>query len=122
MNDSIGAILIIVTLSSTRRYEEEVVQRLNRGLAASLVAAAAAGAIVEVAVIRRLYKRDHLDQVLATFALILIFSEGALAIFGARPLWLDPPAILSGAVTLPGGADEPTNWRDGGYTAIFSVK
>ncbi|MBL4841107.1 MAG: branched-chain amino acid ABC transporter permease, partial [Thalassospira sp.] len=46
------------------------------GLVASLMAAALAGALVEMLVIRRLYKRDHLDQVLATFALILIFSEG----------------------------------------------
>jgi branched-chain amino acid transport system permease protein len=43
-------------------------------------AAALAGAImVEIVVIRRLYKRDHLDQVLATFALILMFSEGVRA-------------------------------------------
>jgi signal transduction histidine kinase len=34
----VGAILIAVTLYSTRRYEEEVVQRLNRALASSLVA------------------------------------------------------------------------------------
>jgi branched-chain amino acid transport system permease protein len=74
------------------------------GLAASLVAAAAAGALVELAVIRRLYDRDHLDQVLATFALILIFSEGARWVFGSFPLYLDIPPILSGAVELPGGA------------------
>lgn len=73
------------------------------GLAASLIAAAAAGALVEVLVIRRLYARDHLDQVLATFALILIFSEGTRWVFGSFPLYLDPPAMLSGAVTLPGG-------------------
>ena len=35
-----------------------------------------AGVITEILVIRKLYKKDHLDQVLATFALILIFSEG----------------------------------------------
>ncbi|MFT6772854.1 MAG: branched-chain amino acid transport system permease protein [Paracoccaceae bacterium] len=74
------------------------------GLGAGTLAAAAVGAVVEVLVIRRLYGRDHLDQVLATFALILIFSEGALLMFGGRPLWLDPPAILSGTVHLPGGA------------------
>ena len=55
------------------------------GLAASLAAAAAAGVIVEVAVIRRLYRRDHLDQVLATFALILVFSEGTRWVFGSFP-------------------------------------
>jgi branched-subunit amino acid ABC-type transport system permease component len=65
------------------------------GLAASLVAAAAAGAIVEVAVIRRLYRRDHLDQVLATFALILVFSEGhalGLRVLSALPLGAGSPA------------------------------
>ncbi|WP_353644788.1 branched-chain amino acid ABC transporter permease [Mesorhizobium sp. WSM2239] len=74
------------------------------GLAASLAAAAAAGTIVEVAVIRRLYDRDHLDQVLATFALILIFSEATRWLFGSFPLYLDIPPVLAGAVELPGGA------------------
>ena len=73
------------------------------GLAASLVCAALAGAIVELTVIRRLYSRDHLDQVLATFALILIFSEGTRWIFGSFPLQLQVPAAVSGAISLPGG-------------------
>nr|WP_081535931.1 branched-chain amino acid ABC transporter permease [Rhodovulum sp. P5] len=77
------------------------------GLAASLAAAAAAGAIVELAVIRRLYDRDHLDQVLATFALILVFSEGTRWLFGSFPLYLDIPAALAGPVHLPGGIDYP---------------
>jgi len=72
-------------------------------LAASLAAAAAAGALVEIVVIRRLYARDHLDQVLATFALILIFSEGTRWLFGSFPLFLDVPSWLSGPVELPGG-------------------
>ncbi|MET3661564.1 branched-chain amino acid ABC transporter permease [Aquamicrobium ahrensii] len=73
------------------------------GLAASLAAAAAAGALMEIAIIRRLYERDHLDQVLATFALILILSEGTRWLFGSFPLYLDIPPILQGAVPLPGG-------------------
>ncbi|MBB5517029.1 branched-chain amino acid transport system permease protein [Rubricella aquisinus] len=77
------------------------------GLGAGIMAAAAVGALVEVAVIRRLYARDHLDQVLATFALILIFSEGTRWLFGSQPLWLDVPDLLSGAVTLPGGSPYP---------------
>ncbi|MCV3274331.1 branched-chain amino acid ABC transporter permease [Roseobacter sinensis] len=76
-------------------------------LIASLAAAAAAGAIIELVVIRRLYDRDHLDQVLATFALILIFSEGTRWIFGSFPLFLDIPAALAGPVTLPGGIQYP---------------
>lgn len=72
-------------------------------LAASLGAAAIVGAVVELVVIRRLYDRDHLDQVLATFALILIFSESTRWLFGSFPLFLDVPELLSGTVTLPGG-------------------
>jgi branched-chain amino acid transport system permease protein len=77
------------------------------GLAAALAAAAAAGALVEVVVLRRLYDRDHLDQVLATFALILVFSEATRWLFGSFPLYLDVPDALSGAVSLPGGIRYP---------------
>ncbi|MEP0941187.1 MAG: branched-chain amino acid ABC transporter permease [Rhizobiaceae bacterium] len=77
------------------------------GLVASLAAAAIAGVIVEIVVIRRLYSRDHLDQVLATFALILMFSEGTRYLFGSFPLYLDTPEILSGPVTLFGEFQYP---------------
>ena len=76
-------------------------------LMASLSAAAIAGVLVETLIIRRLYARDHLDQVLATFALILIFSEGTRFLFGSFPLYLDTPDLLSGPVTLPGGIQYP---------------
>jgi branched-chain amino acid transport system permease protein len=77
------------------------------GLVAALAGAAAMGALIERAVIRRLYDRDHLDQVLATFALILILSEGTRWVFGSFPLYLDVPAALAGPVTLPGGIQYP---------------
>ncbi len=76
-------------------------------LVASLAAAALAGALIELTVIRRLYDRDHLDQVLATFALILIFSEGTRWMFGSFPLFLDVPPMLAGPVSLPGGIEYP---------------
>jgi branched-chain amino acid transport system permease protein len=77
------------------------------GLVASVVFAAAAGVVMEVAVVRRLYARDHLDQVLATYALILMFSEGMRWLFGSFPLYLDIPPLLQGAVPLPGGGAFP---------------
>jgi branched-chain amino acid transport system permease protein len=76
-------------------------------LIAALVASACAGVLVEILVIRRLYNRDHLDQVLATFALILIFSEGTRWVFGSFPLYLNIPDYLSGPITLPGGIAYP---------------
>ena len=76
-------------------------------LGAALAVAAIAGALIEMTVIRRLYGKAHLDQVLATFALILIFSEGTRWLFGSFPLFLDIPDYLSGPVTLPGGIQYP---------------
>jgi len=76
-------------------------------LVAALAAAAVAGALIELIVIRRLYARDHLDQVLATFALILILSEGTRWMFGSFPLYLDVPSWLSGPISLPGGIQYP---------------
>ncbi len=77
------------------------------GIIASMIAAAVAGVLIETLVIRRLYGRDHLDQVLATFALILIFSEGTRMVFGSFPLYLSIPALIAGPVTLPGGLQYP---------------
>ncbi|MFN3155402.1 branched-chain amino acid ABC transporter permease [Marivita cryptomonadis] len=76
-------------------------------LAAALAVAAIAGALIEITVIRRLYGKAHLDQVLATFALILIFSEGTRWLFGSFPLFLNIPDYLSGPVALPGGIQYP---------------
>lgn len=76
-------------------------------LVAALAASAVAGVLIEMLVIRRLYNKEHLDQVLATFALILIFSEGTRWVFGSFPLYLDVPEMLGGPVTLPGGIEYP---------------
>lgn len=76
-------------------------------LVAALAGAAIVGALIELTVIRRLYDKDHLDQVLATFALILIFSEGTRWIFGSFPLFLNIPDYLSGPITLVGGIQYP---------------
>jgi branched-chain amino acid transport system permease protein len=69
-------------------------------LGASLCGAAIAGVLIEIFIIRRLYRRDHLDQVLATFALILLLSEGVRWYFGAFPLYLTIPESLNGTVPL----------------------
>jgi len=74
-------------------------------LAAVVAAAGAAGLIgvaVEAGVMRTLYRRDHLDQVLATFGLILVFNEGVKLVWGPVPIFLDPPAALGGRVDLLG--------------------
>ena len=78
-------------------------------LALPLAAAAsfAAGLLLDAAVFRHLRGRDHLDQVLATYGLILALEEGARALFGPAPLSLALPDALSGTVALPGGLNYP---------------
>ena len=77
------------------------------GIAAALVAAAALGALIEVVALRRLYDRDHLDQVLATFGLILFFNELARIVWGPAALFVTVPAALSGTVEILPGAPYP---------------
>jgi branched-chain amino acid transport system permease protein len=72
------------------------------GLAAALPAAALCGMAVELVVLRRLYKREHIDQVLATFGLIMFFNELTRIIWGRQPLYLDVPAWLGGSLELLG--------------------
>jgi branched-chain amino acid transport system permease protein len=74
---------------------------------AGLAAAAAAGMAMELLVVRRLYARGHLDQVLATFGLILFFNQLTVLIFGRQPLFVGMPKALSGAVTLLPGLPYP---------------
>jgi branched-chain amino acid transport system permease protein len=59
-------------------------------------------------VLRRLYGRDHLDQVLATFGLILFFNELVVVVWGRQPLFMDVPDFLSGTIELIPGAPYPS--------------
>ncbi|NCC26158.1 MAG: branched-chain amino acid ABC transporter permease [Deltaproteobacteria bacterium] len=77
------------------------------GLAAALPAAALVGMAVEWLVLRHLYDRDHLDQVLATFGLIMFFNESARMIWGRQPLFMDVPSWLAGHVTIVDGLSYP---------------
>jgi len=66
----------------------------------AVVGTAVIGVVLELTVLRQLYTRDHLSQVLATFALLLICNEVVRMIFGSQPLMLNMPAALSGPVEL----------------------
>jgi len=52
--------------------------------------------------LRKLYRRDHLDQVLATFGLILFFNELARMIWGSSPYYMEVPEFLIGTINLFG--------------------
>jgi branched-chain amino acid transport system permease protein len=66
------------------------------------------GMIIEAVAMRRLYGRDHLDQVLVTFALILCFNELVRILWGPQALFMALPDGLSGHVTLLPGVIYPT--------------
>ncbi len=60
------------------------------------------GIVVERVALMHLYRRDHLDQVLATFGLILFFNELVRIIWGPSSLYMNTPSWLSGTVSLFG--------------------
>lgn len=67
----------------------------------------AVGLVLEVLVFRRLYDRSHLDQVLATFGLVLVMSELVKILWGSAPLSVAMPDMLSGSVPLAGAMRYP---------------
>jgi len=58
------------------------------------------GLVLEWLFISHLYKRDHLQQVLLTFGLILIFNEVQSIIWGNDPHGVEIPQFLSGSIPL----------------------
>ena len=74
-----------------------------------VIGTVAIGMLLEVSLLRQLYRRDHLSQVLATFALILICNEGVRMIWGASPIKLNAPDALSRPVELIPGLFYPAH-------------
>ena len=73
------------------------------GAILALLATLVLGMVLEVVAIRRLYGRDHLDHVLATFGLLLFFNELVRLIWGPAGLTLSLPSEMLRAVqVLPG--------------------
>lgn len=70
-------------------------------------ATAALGMLLEISILRRLYQRDHVTQVLATFAILLMCNETVRMVWGSQPLMLNPPAALAGPVELLQGFSYP---------------
>ena len=95
----VGAYLTLAAAQWTGSYAAGVAL----GLAGTLVV----GMLVEVVTLRALYHRDHLDQVLATFGLILFFNELVAIIWGRASLYAQLPQYLRGHVELFAGSIYP---------------
>lgn len=76
-------------------------------LAVALLGIAVLAALIEFAVVRPLYARGHLDQVLATFGVSIALNEAVIMIWGREPVFVAPPSWLDGFVRLADGLDYP---------------
>jgi branched-chain amino acid transport system permease protein len=91
----IGAYLAYVVASFTGA--------LWLSLPLALIGGIAFGAVLEQGLFRRFYQREHLDQVLLTFALILLFEEGRSLLLGNDFHSVPVPAVLNFSVPVAGG-------------------
>jgi branched-chain amino acid transport system permease protein len=72
------------------------------GLGAALLGCLCIGLILERVAVSRLYGKDHLNHVLATFGMILFFNELVTIVWGKQPVFVSVPAFLSGSVEIFG--------------------
>jgi branched-chain amino acid transport system permease protein len=79
-------------------------------LVLALAASLLFGLLLEFLVFRHLYDRDHLDQVIATFGIILFLNHAVRVVWGAAPLTLPVPEVFTGSIVLMSGLLYPV-WR-----------
>jgi branched-subunit amino acid ABC-type transport system permease component len=70
------------------------------GVLASAAALAAIAFVIERLLLRRLYDKEHLMQLLFTFALVLLMSDAAKMIWGTDQYSVGYPPGMGGAVNL----------------------
>lgn len=70
------------------------------GLLAAVVTGSVLGWILEKVAISKLYRRDHLDHVLATFGLVMFFNEVVRMTWGPQPMFVSLPESLSGTIDV----------------------
>jgi branched-chain amino acid transport system permease protein len=98
----IGAYLLATVATATGSFAIGMLVALPAGLVLGL--------LFELVIFRHLYHRTHLDQVLATFGVIIFVSEAVRMIWGVSPINVDIPPALSGSVRLADGLLYPV-WR-----------
>lgn len=96
----VGAYLVFAYIQLTGSFALAVVLSLGTALVFGLV--------LEYVVFRHLYSRSHLDQVLATFGIIIFLNELAKVVFGPATLSIAPPEFLSGSIQLTETLRYPT--------------
>ncbi len=70
------------------------------GIVGGLIGVFIIGALIELVIARKLYRSDHLDHVLVTFGLILIFDTLIHMIWGSAGMAIPLPPVLDGQITM----------------------
>lgn len=73
-------------------------------LVVATVVVAVLGALLEVTILRRIYDKDHLVQLVATFAMALIIADLATSIWGNRARTVDAPSIADNTLSIAGAS------------------
>jgi branched-chain amino acid transport system permease protein len=72
------------------------------GLLAAVATGGVVGFVLEKVAVSKLYQRDHLDHVLATFGLVMFFNEVVRMIWGPQAVFVSLPESLSGTIEIFG--------------------
>jgi branched-chain amino acid transport system permease protein len=72
------------------------------GLLVAVAVTGAVGALIEIVVLRRVYREEHLVQLLGTYALTLIIAGAVRLVFGSNYRTMKPPTLFSGSIHLAG--------------------
>ena len=90
-----GAFLVTVVVGASGAGA-----RFWLALAIAPLAVAGLGTVIELTVLRRVYRRDHLAQLVVTYALFLILADLALRFWGTQARSVAAPAPLNGTVSI----------------------
>jgi branched-chain amino acid transport system permease protein len=88
------------------------------GLVVAILAAGLVGVLIEAGFIRRVYDREPLDQLLLTFAFVLMLTDVVKTTFGSGSNVVDPPGLLAGSLTLTSSLSLP-NYR--AFVILMSI-
>lgn len=95
----LGAYLMVAFVAPTGSF--------FTSMALAMAGTAVIGMLIEAMILRRLYARDHLAQVLATFGLILCINEIVRWVWGSQQITVEVPPVLASSLPVGGGLVYP---------------
>jgi len=105
MNLAHGSLFMLGGYFAATAYS--LTQSFVLAVLAAIILTVLAGALLEVALMRRLYTRKHMNQVVATLGVIFICNDLVKYVWGPTPILAATPAALSGPVRLFGSFEYP---------------